>query len=145
MRANDDLDRPLRAGWARAAEAQHDARWAAPFVEVEPTLAVLIDAEAGAAVAVERLRANQVEVAERVPPPWPRAASEQALQLLVELVHRGGDWRRPRLLAERIDPALAAEAAKRLGALDPATSAAHHAEEILTLLTFRHEMYEELR
>jgi Family of unknown function (DUF5691) len=137
LRVKDELEAPLRAGFARAAELQRDPDWAAAFVEVEPRLAELVDADAAASVAVERLREGDLDLAERLPAPWPRDASVEAHELLVQLVRRGGDRRRPRLLAERIDPALADEAATRLDAVAET--------EILTLLTFRQAMHEELR
>jgi hypothetical protein len=109
----------LRRGLVLAAAAQQDPRWAS-FLAHET---------------LERLRDGETELAERLPAPWPRDLSEAALELLVELVHGGLDWRRRRLIAERLDPGLADEAATRLEGEDA----------ILTLLTFRRNMHEELR
>ena len=109
----------LRRGLVLAAESQQNPRWAS-FLAQE---------------ALERLRDGETELAERLPAPWPRDLSAAALQLLVELVHGGLDWRRRRLIAERLDPTLADEAATRLEG--------EHA--ILSLLTFRRDMHEELR
>ena len=145
LRANDDLETPLRAGFARAADQQRNPCWAEAFVEVEPRLAELLDPESAASFAVARLRAGAVDVAEQLPAPWPRAASAEGLELLVQLLRPGGDWARARLLALRIDPTLADDAAKRLGGLDPASGIAQLADETLSLLTFRHDMHEELR
>lgn len=71
--------------------------------------------------------------------------SEAALDLLTSLVSKGGEWQRLRLIAERLDPALTGEAERRLSGSEPGSSQARQAEEILTLLSFRHDMYEELR
>jgi len=135
---DDDLAGPLRVGFARAAGAQRDARWAAAFAEVEPALAALLEPEGAAALALARLRAGDEGVVRAVPPPWPRAASVEALDLLIAAVG-AGDLRRSRLLAERIDPALAGEAAARLAAVGGPL-----AGTILSLLDIRRDMHEEL-
>jgi hypothetical protein len=145
LRANDELELPVRQGFARAAEAQRNPAWAAAFIEIEPRLVELADAEQAARVALDRLREGELDVAERLPAPWPRVLSEGALDLLVKLVRRGDDWQRPRLIAERLDPALADEADRQLSGFDPGSAQARQAEEILTVLSFRREMYEELR
>jgi hypothetical protein len=102
-------------------------------------------AERAGPLARQRLAEGELDVAEGLPAPWPRALSEAALDLLVKLVDRGGDWQRPRLIAERLDPTLTDEAERRLTGPDPGSGKARQAEEILTLLSFRHDMYEELR
>jgi Family of unknown function (DUF5691) len=145
LRANDEFEQPLRKGLARAAEAQADPAWAAPFLEVEPRLADFVHPDVAARVALERLAQGEKDIAERLRAPWPRTPSEQALKLLVKLVRRGGDWQRPRLLAERLDPSLADELAEQLGDLEPGSASASHAQEILTTLSFRRDMHEELR
>jgi hypothetical protein len=134
----DDLAGPLRAGFARAAAAQRDARWAAAFAEAEPGLVALLDPQAAAALALSRLRAGDEGVARAVRPPWPRAVSVEALDVLAEAA-AAGDLRRARLLAERIDPALAGAAAARLAPIaGPLVGA------ILALLDIRRDMHEEL-
>jgi hypothetical protein len=80
-----------------------------------------------------------------LPAPWPRDLSEQAIGELVQLVAGGGDRHGPRLIAERIDPALTDEAERRLSALDPGPAQDRQIEEILRTLSFRRDMYEELR
>lgn len=146
-KANDSLEEPLRAGFARAALAQRDARWAAPFAELEPQLVELLEPEQAAAVAVGALRKGDIRAAERIPAPWPRALSDAALDLAVKMLRdpSGTDWQRLRLLRERLDPTLVDEAAKRLASLDPSSWQGRWAEELLTTLTFRREMHEELR
>jgi hypothetical protein len=145
LRANDDLELPIRQGFARAAEAQRNPAWAAAFIEIEPRVVELVSSEQAAPVALERLREGEFDVAEQLPAPWPRVLSEGALDVLVKLIRRGGDWQRPRLIAERLDPALADEAERQLSGFEPGSAQARQAEEILIVLSFRHEMYEEVR
>ena len=146
-KGNDSLEQPLRAGFARAALAQRDARWAAAFAELEPQLVELLEPEQAAGVAVAALRKGDVGPAERVPAPWPRRLSDAALDLAVKMLRdpSGTDWQRLRLLRERLDPSLAGEAARRLAGFDPSTWQGRWAEELSTTLTFRHDMHEELR
>jgi hypothetical protein len=145
LSANDELEVPLRTGLARAAETQQDSSWAAALLVMEPRLSDLVGAERAAPVALARLREGELDIAERLPAPWPRPLSEAALNLLVKLVARGGDWQRPRLITERLDPALTDEAERRLAGAEPGSSRARQAEELLTLLSLRRDMHEELR
>lgn len=146
-KANDSLEQPLRAGFARAALAQRDPRWAAAFAELEPQLVELLEPEQATAVAVAALRRGNVRHAERLPAPWPRALSEAALELAVKMLRDpdGTDWQRLRLMRERLDPFLVDEAARRLSGFDRSSWQGRWAEELLTTLTFRREMYEELQ
>jgi hypothetical protein len=138
-----DLGAPLRQGFAMAAEAQRDPRWAAALLGVEPRLADLADPRQAAPAALERLRAGETHIAERLPAPWPRELSEGALDLLASLAGRG-HWLH-RLMAERLDPALAGEAARRLESVDPPVTTAARARELVSILSFRRDMHEELR
>jgi len=138
-----DLQGPLRQGFALAAEAQRDPRWAAALLGVEPRLAEFADPGLAAAAALEALRAGETDIAGRLPAPWPRELSEGALDLLVRLAGRG-HWLH-RLIAERLDPALADEAARRLAAVEPGTQQAGRTRELVRTLTFRRDMHEELR
>jgi hypothetical protein len=145
LRANDGLEVPLRQAFARATELQRDPVWAAAFLEFEPHLAAFVDVELAAPVVLARLAKGETETAELLPAPWPRALSEQALELLVEVVRRRGNFLVRSVLARRLDPTLADEAVRRFEGLEPGSAAARDAEEILAVLTFRRDMYEELR
>jgi hypothetical protein len=48
-------------------------------------------------------------------------------------------------MAERLDPALADEAAMRLESVDPPVTTAARAQELVSILSFRRDMHEELR
>jgi len=137
-----DVEAPLRRGFAMAAEAQRDPRWAAALVSVEPRLAELADPRHAAPVALERLRAGDTGIAERLQAPWPRELSEEALDLLVRLASRG-HWLH-RLIAERLDPALADEAAGRLGSVEPGITQVGRGRDLVLTLFFRRDMHEEL-
>jgi hypothetical protein len=126
-----------------AAEAQRDPRWAAALLGVQPRLADLADPRQAAPAALERVRAGETDIAERLPAPWPRELSEGALDLLASLAGRG-HWLH-RLMAERLDPALADEAARRLESVDPPVTTAARAQELVSILSFRRDMHEELR
>jgi Family of unknown function (DUF5691) len=138
-----DFPVPLSQGLAEAAETQRDPRWAAALLGVEPRLAEIADPRQAASAALERLRAGQADIAERLPAPWPRELSEGALDLLVRLVGRG-HWMH-KLIAERLDPALADEAAGRLEGAEAGTARASGALALVQTLRFRREMHEELR
>ena len=147
-----DLEAPLRRGFAQAAGAQRDPRWAIAFLDVSPRLAELADPRQAALAGLEHLRAGETGIAEALQAPWPRDLSEGALGLLVRLADREGRPAGPaaghwvhRLIAERLDPALAGEAARRLESNEPGTSQARHAREVVQTLYFRREMHEELR
>ena len=143
-----DLEVPLRRGFAQAASAQRDQRWATAFLDVSPRLAGFADPRRAALAGLEHLRAGETGIADSLQAPWPRELSEGALDLLVRLGDRearpAGHWAH-RLIAERLDPALAGEAAKRLESIEPGTPQARHAREVVQTLYFRREMYEELR
>lgn len=138
-----DLERPLRRAFALAAEAQRDPRWATAFLDVNLRLAGLADPRQAAAIALERLRAGETDVAGALYQPWPRELSEGALDLLARLA--GRDHWVHRLIAARVDPALAGEALKRLESVEPGTGQAGQARELVQTLSFRRDMYEELR
>jgi hypothetical protein len=143
--ASGELERPVRNGLVRAARAQGDPRWASALVGIDARLAAHLAPQDAAAAALAHLRAGARTVAEVLPAPWPRDLSEQAIGELVQLVAGGGDRHGPRLIAERIDPALTDEAERRLSALDPGPAQDRQIEEILRTLSFRRDMYEELR
>jgi hypothetical protein len=142
-----DLEVPLRRGFAHAADAQRDPRWATAFLDVSPRLAELADPRRAAVAGLEHLRAGETGIADSLQAPWPRELSEGALGLLVRLADRegrpAGHWAH-RLIAERLDPALAGEAARRLESIEPRTPQARQARELVQTLSFRREMYEEL-
>ena len=147
-----DLEAPLRRGFAQAAGAQRDPRWAIAFLDVSPRLAELADPRQAALAGLEHLRAGETGIAEALQAPWPRDLSEGALGLLVRLADREGRPAGPaaghwvhRLIAERLDPALSGEAARRLEGTEPGTPQARQARELVQTLYFRTEMYEELR
>ncbi len=142
LAAAGDPEDPLRRGFAAAAEAQRDPRWAAALLGDEPRLAEIADPRRAAPAALERLRAGQTDIAERLRAPWPRELSERALDLLVTPAG-GGHWVR-RLIAERLDPALADEAARRLESAEPGTAQAVHSRELVKTLFFRRDMHEEM-
>jgi hypothetical protein len=142
-----DLEVPLRRGFAQAAGAQRDQRWATAFLDVSPRLAELADPRRAALAGLEHLRAGETGIADSLQAPWPRELSEGALDLLVSLGDRearpAGRWAH-RLIAERLDPALAGEAAKRLESIEPGTPQARHARELVQTLSFRREMHKEI-
>src|SRR5215472_2478723 len=142
-----DLEVPLRRGFAQAASAQRDQRWATAFLDVSPRLAGFADPRRAALAGLEHLRAGETGIADSLQAPWPRELSEGALDLLVRLGDRearpAGHWAY-RLIAERLDPALAGEAAKRLESIEPGTPQARHARELVATLYFRREMYKEI-
>ncbi len=121
---------------------QRDPRWAAALLGSEPRLAEIADPLQAAPSALERLRAGQTDIAERLRAPWPRELSERALDLLA--TPAGGGHRVRRLIAERLDPALADEAARRLESAEPGTAQAVHSRELVKTLSFRRDMYEEM-
>ncbi len=137
-----DLEVPLRRGFAQAADAQRDSRWATALLDVDPRLAEFADPGQAAAAALEHLRAGETGIADRLQAPWPRELSEGALELLARLAGRG-HWLH-RLIAERLDPALAGAAARRLENVGPGTPQAGHARELVQTLCFRADMHEEL-
>ena len=146
-----DLEAPLRRGFAQAADAQRDPRWATAFLDVSPRLAEFADRRQAALAGLEHLRAGETGIADSLRAPWPRELSEGALGLLVRLADRDGGPAGPaaghwvhRLIAERLDPALAGEAARRLESIEPGTPQARQARELVRTLSFRREMYEEL-
>ena len=102
----------------------------------------LADPRHAAPVALERLRAGDTGIAERLQAPWPRELSEEALDLLVRLASRG-HWLH-RLIAERLDPALADEAAGRLGSVEPGITQVGRGRDLVLTLFFRRDMHEEL-
>jgi hypothetical protein len=106
---------------------------------------VYLAPEDAAAVAVAQLRDGALAVAEVLPAPWPRELSREALGHLCGLIARGGDRQGPRLIAEHIDPALSGEAERELSALEPGPAHGRQLAEILTTLSFRRDMYEELQ
>ena len=142
-----DLEVPLRRGFAQAAGAQRDQRWATAFLDVSPRLAEFADPRRAALAGLEHLRAGETGIVETLQAPWPLELSEGALGLLVRLASRegrpAGHWAH-RLIAERLDPALAGEAARRLESIEPGTPQARQARELVRTLSFRREMYEEL-
>jgi hypothetical protein len=137
-----DLEVPLRRGFAQAADIQRDSLWATALLDVDPRLAEFADPHQAAAAALEHLRAGETGIADRLLAPWPRDLSEGALDLLARLAGRG-HWLH-RLIAERLDPALAGEAARRLESVEPGTPQAGHARELVQTLRFRRDMHEEL-
>jgi hypothetical protein len=142
-----DLGVPLRRGFAQAADTQRDQRWATAFLDVSPRLAEFADPRRAALAGLEHLRAGETAIADSLQAPWPRELSEGALDLLARLGDRearpAGHWAH-RLIAERLDPALAGEAAKRLESIEPGTPQARHARELVQTLYFRREMYKEI-
>jgi len=146
-----DLEEPLRRGFAQAAGTQRDPRWATAFLYVSPRLAELADPRQAALTGLEHLRAGETGIADSLQAPWSRELSEGALGLLLRLAGREGRPAGPaaghwvhRLIAERLDPALAGEAARRLESIEPGTPQARQARELVQTLYFRREMYEEL-
>jgi len=148
-----DLEIPLRRGFAMAADIQRDARWATALLDTDPRLAEFADPARAATAALAHLRAGETGIADRLPAPWPPELSEGALDLLARLATRvaggrpgpvAGHWVH-RLIAERLDPALAGEAARRLEDVQPGTPYTGHARELIQTLCLRRDMYEELK
>ncbi|MDP9256433.1 MAG: DUF5691 domain-containing protein [Actinomycetota bacterium] len=144
LQAKDAIDGPLLDGLARAAWIQCDPQWGVQFLDVEPRMAAFVGAEAAVAVALAQLGQGGLAVARQIPAPWPRALSEAALALLAALLGRA-DWQSASVIAERLDPALAPEALRRLSGFEPGSPQARRADEILATLSFRRDMHEELR
>jgi hypothetical protein len=132
----------VRRGFAQAAEAQRDPRWATAFLNGNPRLAGLADPRQAAIAALEHLRAGETGIAEALHAPWPRELGQGALEILATIAGRG-HWINA-LIAERLDPALAGEAAARLEGVEPGTLQARHARELIQTLRFRRDMHEEL-
>jgi hypothetical protein len=138
-----DLEVPLRRGFAQAAEAQRDSRWATAFLNVNPRLAGLADPRRAAIAALEHLRAGETGIADALQAPWPRELGEGALEMLAKIADRG-HWINV-LIAERLDPALAGEALRRVESVEPGTSPPSRARQLIQTLCFRRDMYEELK
>jgi Family of unknown function (DUF5691) len=137
-----DLEVPLRRGFAQAAEAQRDPRWATAFLNVNPRLAGFADPRRAAIAALEHLRAGETGIADALQAPWPRELGEGALEMLAKIADRG-HWISV-LIAERLDPGLAGEAIRRVESPEPGTSPPSHVRQLIQTLCFRRDMYEEL-
>jgi Family of unknown function (DUF5691) len=137
-----DLEVPLRRGFAQAAEAQRNPRWATAFLNVNPRLAGFADPRRAAIAALEHLRAGETGIADALQAPWPRELGEGALEVLAKIADRG-HWINV-LIAERLDPGLAGEALRRVESVEPGTSPPSHIRQLIQTLCFRRDMYEEL-
>jgi hypothetical protein len=157
----DDWAATLMAGWAEAANEQHDHAWAGALLPVvapglRPPLLALATARHRDAVLLamlSRQRSNEDEVQldqalAATPAPWSEDLTGGLLRWLAKPDIDPKSWYlRPRLavLAHRLPPSAATQVLAVAAAHPEGSPWRAHCHVIADLLLFRHQMLEELR
>ncbi|RKR92414.1 SWIM zinc finger protein [Micromonospora pisi] len=164
----DDWGPVLHRGLARAAVAQRDSGWLVPLADEmsqdldrhdERLTAQLYEALSPsdlaryATAALRRSQGRALRVVELHPGPWPEPLADAVVESIGALVrgdHRT-EWQAGelcRIAATALPPAYAAQLAELADTIErehPETRRGGVVRRLAATLTFRHEMYEELR